>query len=78
MSEGVVNTMMKCAKCGSEAYRVESRFCLKCGAALNVNGDTPAQNICTNPECDWHKAKFIYPNDARFCDVCGSPTVYAK
>jgi len=26
--------MKKCANCGAEAYRVESKFCLKCGAAL--------------------------------------------
>jgi len=70
--------MMKCPNCGAESYRVESRFCLKCGTAFTTGDYTPAQNICTNPECDWHKTKFIYPDDARFCDVCGSPTVYAK
>ena len=70
--------MMRCTKCGSDPYRVESKFCLKCGIALNVNDDTPTQNICTNPECDWHKMKFIYPDDAKFCDVCGSKTVYAN
>ena len=70
--------MMKCAKCGFDPYRVESRFCLRCGAALNVSDNTSTQNICTNSECDWHKTKIIYPDDARFCDVCGSSTVYAK
>jgi hypothetical protein len=70
--------MNRCSKCGSEPYRVESRFCLQCGTPLHVSGDTHAQNICTNPECDWHKTKFIYPDDSRFCDVCGSPTVYAR
>jgi len=77
-AEGVANTKMRCTKCGTDPYRIESRFCIKCGAALNVNDSIPTRNICTNPECDWHKTKFVYPNDARFCDVCGSPTVYAK
>ena len=70
--------MTRCMNCGSEAYRTESLFCQKCGTQLTAGDDTPAQNICTNPECNWHKTKFIYPDDARFCDVCGSPTVYAK
>jgi len=71
--------MKTCAQCGSESYRVESKFCLKCGANLPDHENSPHsnQNICTNPECDWHKTKFIYPDDARFCDVCGSSTVYA-
>jgi len=68
--------MKKCVNCGAEAYRVESKFCLKCGAALS--SDERRQNICTNPDCDLHKNKFIYPDDARFCDVCGSKTVYAN
>jgi len=70
--------MKSCANCGAESYRVESKFCLKCGNALNTHDDTPHQNICTNGDCDWHKTKFIYPDDARFCDVCGSKTVYAN
>lgn len=70
--------MKVCTNCGAESYRVESQFCLKCGTTLPVGEEVPHQNICTNQECDWHKSKFIYPDDARFCDVCGSPTVYAK
>jgi len=70
--------MKTCVNCGAESYRVESRFCLKCGSSLPEHENTPTQNICTNNDCDWHKTKFIYPDDARFCDVCGSPTAYAK
>ena len=70
--------MKKCTNCGAEAYRVESKFCLKCGAALPSDEHEPHQNICTNPDCGLHKSKFIYPDDARFCDVCGSKTVYAN
>ena len=71
--------MRKCGNCGAEAYRAESRFCHKCRAALQSHQeDTPRQNLCTNQFCEWHKTKFIYPDDARFCDVCGSPTVYAE
>ena len=71
--------MKTCVNCGAESYRVESRFCLKCGGGLTAGDDAASQrNICTNIECDWHKTQFIYPDDARFCDVCGSPTVYAN
>ena len=70
--------MKKCTNCGAESYRIESKFCLKCGEALPSQDITPHQNICTNQECDWHKTAFIYPDDARYCDVCGSPTIYSK
>ena len=70
--------MKTCTNCGAESYRIESRFCLKCGAHLPEQDTTPRQNICTNTECDWNKSKFIYPDDARFCDVCGSPTVFGS
>ena len=72
--------MKTCVQCGAESYRIESMFCLKCGAKLPAQENAPYQNqnICTNPACDWHKTKFIYPDDARFCDVCGSATVYAR
>jgi rRNA maturation endonuclease Nob1 len=69
--------MKKCSNCGAEAYRVESKFCLKCGVKLTEHDNMPIQNICTNSECEYHKSKFIYPDDARFCDICGSRTVYA-
>jgi rRNA maturation endonuclease Nob1 len=70
--------MKKCANCGAEAYRIESKFCLKCGTALPSDEHEPHLNICTNPDCHLHKTKFIYPDEARFCDVCGSKTVYAN
>lgn len=70
--------MKTCTNCGAQSYRVESKFCLKCGANLPAGEDQPHINICTNDACDLHKTKFIYPDDARFCDVCGSPTVYGK
>jgi len=72
--------MKTCSRCGSESYRVESIFCHKCGEKLPEHENEPglSQNICTNPVCSLHKTKFIYPDDARFCDVCGSPTVFAK
>lgn len=70
--------MKKCLNCGVEAYRIESQFCGKCGGVLSEQGDSASsQNICTNPDCNWHKTQFIYPDDSRFCDVCGSKTVYA-
>ena len=71
--------MKTCTNCGAESYRIESKFCLKCGADLpETENSILHQNICTNTDCDWHKTKFIYPDDARYCDVCGSATVYAK
>ena len=71
--------MKTCSNCGHESYRVESNFCLKCGAKLPENGSSEHddKNICTNPECDWHKTKFIYPDGASFCDVCGSRTAHS-
>ncbi|MCL2153693.1 MAG: zinc-ribbon domain-containing protein [Oscillospiraceae bacterium] len=70
--------MKTCSNCGAESYRTESRFCLKCGASLPNAESAPHQNTCSNPECDWFKTKFIYPDDARYCDVCGSLTMYAQ
>ena len=67
--------MRTCESCGAQGYRLESKFCLKCGSVLGALKE-PNQNICTNQECDWNKTKFIYPDDSRFCDVCGSATVY--
>jgi hypothetical protein len=64
-----------------EKYNEESecmKKCKKCGAVLEIEENTAKENLCTNQFCEWHKRKFIYPDDARFCDVCGSPTVYAK
>ena len=71
--------MKKCVKCQAESYRLESKFCAKCGEGLSSGEEqaSQSQNLCTNPNCDWHKTAFIYPDDARFCDVCGSSTVYA-
>jgi hypothetical protein len=69
--------MKKCTNCTEESYRVESRFCLKCGEGLPEHEEKPHQNNCTNQECDWHRTNFIYPDDARFCDVCGSKTAFA-
>ena len=71
--------MKTCTNCGKESYRVESKFCLGCGNDIaNVPENTPHINICTNIDCDYHKTKFIYPDDARFCDICGTSTAYAK
>ena len=71
--------MKICTNCGTESYRVESNFCIKCGGALTAGDEkTLHQNICTNTECHLHKSGFIYPDDARFCDICGSQTVYAR
>ena len=68
--------MKTCTACGAESYRIESKFCIKCGKTLPDTENALCQNLCTNIECDFHKTSFIYPDDARFCDVCGSPTVY--
>jgi ribosomal protein L37E len=70
--------MKTCGNCGAQSYRVESQYCLKCGARLPGKEDMPDQNICTNPNCEWHRTRFIYHDDARFCDVCGSATVYNR
>ncbi|MDR0220755.1 MAG: hypothetical protein LBI54_05040 [Lachnospiraceae bacterium] len=70
--------MKKCTSCGAESYRVESKYCLKCGTVLPDYEERPHINTCTNPDCHYHKSEFIYPDDARFCDVCGSKTAYAS
>ena len=69
--------MKICKACGAESYRAESMFCIKCGKTLLNQVNTPHQNLCTNQECDLHKTKFIYPDDAQYCDICGSQTEYA-
>ena len=68
--------MNKCKDCGSPSYRVESKFCSKCGSQ-NLQADTPNINTCTNSDCSYNKTQFIYPDDARFCDICGSKTAFA-
>jgi rRNA maturation endonuclease Nob1 len=71
--------MKTCTNCGKQSYRVESKFCLGCGNSIaDTPVDVPDINICTNCDCDYHKTKFIYPDDARFCDICGSGTAYAR
>jgi len=70
--------MKKCTNCGSEAYRNESRFCKTCGNALPEREVAPNINICINENCGQHNAKFIYPNETLFCDICGSKTAFAK
>ena len=77
LSQNKEAIMKKCNVCWAESYRVESRFCLKCGSGLPDHYYEPDKNICTNRSCDWHRNSFIYPDDARFCDVCGSKTVFA-
>ena len=68
---------MKRCSCGAESYRVESKFCLKCGGNIeNAPLVRPNINICTNEGCDYHKTQFIYPNEAGFCDICGSKTAF--
>ncbi|MCL2072069.1 MAG: hypothetical protein FWH07_07550 [Oscillospiraceae bacterium] len=69
--------MKTCTNCGKQSYREESKFCLGCGGGLPDKADAPHINICTNVDCDYHKTKFIYPDDARFCDICGTSTVYS-
>jgi len=68
--------MKKCEMCGAEQYRMESKFCAKCGNTLSEASE-PMLNTCTNPDCEYHKTKFIYPDDTKFCDICGSKTEYA-
>ncbi|MCL1880995.1 MAG: hypothetical protein FWF76_02325 [Oscillospiraceae bacterium] len=71
--------MKTCTNCGRQSYRIESKFCLGCGDNIaNVAVDAPNINICTNLDCEYHKSQFIYPDDARFCDICGTSTAFAK
>ena len=69
--------MKTCTSCGNESYKAESKFCLKCGASLeNAPSSAPDQNRCTNPDCQSYKGGWNYPDDARFCDACGSKSSY--
>ncbi|MCL1902786.1 MAG: hypothetical protein FWF94_00020 [Oscillospiraceae bacterium] len=71
--------MKTCTNCGNESYRVESRFCLKCGSELPEKAEGSRNiNICTNSGCEYHKSEFIYPDDAKFCDICGSSTMFGR
>ncbi|MCL2018439.1 MAG: hypothetical protein FWG70_01660 [Oscillospiraceae bacterium] len=75
-----MQALKTCNNCGKESYRVESKFCLGCGTELPESFNDPnyGKNICTNSDCGFNKSGFIYPDDARYCDVCGSMTAYAK
>ncbi|MCL2077698.1 MAG: zinc-ribbon domain-containing protein [Oscillospiraceae bacterium] len=69
--------MKTCSNCHAQSYRDESKFCQKCGAALPEHQDVTLRNTCTNPNCEYNKTQFIYPDDSRFCDICGSKTGFA-
>jgi len=69
--------MKNCTNCGQQSYKVESKFCLKCGVSLEgAPSAAPDQNRCTNADCEACKGNWNYPDDARFCDTCGAKTTF--
>lgn len=57
-----------CPVCGNEEYSSSARFCRICG--------TPAYNYCGNTD-DFVDCSHINAPNARFCEKCGSKTVFA-
>ena len=57
-----------CPVCGNEEYSESARFCRICG--------TPAYNYCGNSD-DFVDCSHINAPNARYCEKCGSKTVFA-
>lgn len=64
--------MDRCPACNTPYKSSQSMFCTNCGAARLV----VEQNYCTNPRCPNHGRPV--DRDARYCDLCGSLTLYGK
>lgn len=59
--------MKECLRC-HHLNDEENNFCIKCGA--------PIKNICTNRNC--HNCHYDIPlsDEAAFCPLCGSETLF--
>ena len=61
------NRVIFCPVCGNEDFADGAKYCKICG--------TPAYNFCGNNNTFWPCDHIKSPN-ARFCEMCGSETVY--
>ena len=61
------NRVIFCPVCGNEDFADGAKYCKICG--------TPAYNFCGNNNTFWPCNHINSPN-ARFCEMCGSETVY--
>ena len=60
-----------CMNCGHDEKWPDSYYCSQCGAIL--------QNFCTNPNCELCREDgedVELPADAKYCPVCGEPTLF--
>ena len=61
------NRVIFCPVCGNEEFGDDAKYCKICG--------TPVYNFCGNNNTFWPCNHINSPN-ARFCEMCGSETVY--
>lgn len=59
--------MKKCLRC---KYNNDDKnnYCIKCGA--------PLKNVCTNICCSNYENDIQLPDEAAFCPLCGSETLF--
>lgn len=59
--------MKTCLRC-SHINDDSNNYCIKCGA--------PLKNICTNRNCESWETGTILSDEAAFCPLCGSETLF--
>lgn len=59
--------MKECLRC-HHSNDEQNNFCIKCGA--------PLKNICTNRHCYNYKNDVVLTEEAAFCPLCGSETLF--
>jgi Zn-dependent peptidase ImmA (M78 family)/rRNA maturation endonuclease Nob1 len=70
----VTNRIIECPQCGNEDFGEEAGFCKICGFELfNWCNAEPAESYRGG---DYNLYHHPNPPDARYCEVCGSPTIY--
>lgn len=59
--------MRICLRC-QHNNNFENNYCIKCGA--------PLKNICTNRNCENLQQDIILSDEAAYCPLCGSETLF--
>ncbi|HEP1510594.1 TPA: zinc ribbon domain-containing protein [Streptococcus pyogenes] len=59
--------MRTCIRC-QHKNDVDNNYCIKCGA--------PLKNVCTNQRCKNYEENIILSDEAAYCPICGSETLF--